>query len=158
MNNFICEYCNCEHDGNYGSGRFCTRECMYKFVLSKRRKHLSPEIMKKILDKSLKARSNRRYLWLLDVLNGNILDARKGFSFKKLKLSLIEFGFKDYKCEICGNTTWFENKIPLEVHHIDGNDMNNCIENIQLLCPNCHTQTDNYRAKNRKNFKSKNNI
>lgn len=52
------------------------------------------------------------------------------------------------KCEKCGITEWLGNPINLEVHHIDGNHNNNELENIQLLCPNCHCYTENYRGKN----------
>ena len=41
----------------------------------------------------------------------------------------------------------------MELHHIDGNKYNNSLDNLILLCPNCHAQTDNYRAKNIKNKK-----
>ncbi len=51
-------------------------------------------------------------------------------------------------CEICGIFNWLENKISLEIHHIDGNNKNNNTNNLQILCPNCHSQTDNYRTKN----------
>jgi len=55
------------------------------------------------------------------------------------------------KCEKCG---WGEinpitNRIPLEVHHIDGDCTNNRIENLQLLCPNCHSLTSNFGSVNR---------
>ena len=41
----------------------------------------------------------------------------------------------------------------MELHHINGNNMDNCLENLQLLCPNCHALTDNYRGKkNKKKF------
>lgn len=54
----------------------------------------------------------------------------------------------EYKCSKCGNTgTWLNDKLILEVHHIDGNHFNNDISNLCLLCPNCHSQTDNYRNK-----------
>ena len=56
---------------------------------------------------------------------------------------------KAYRCEKCGLTEWQGEKIPLEVHHIDGNRRNNDLSNLQLLCPNCHSLTDNYRSKNR---------
>lgn len=54
---------------------------------------------------------------------------------------------KEYKCEECGLTEWNNKKISLELHHIDGDRTNNIIENLQLLCPNCHSQTKNFRSK-----------
>ena len=51
-------------------------------------------------------------------------------------------------CEQCGETKWLGAPIPLEVHHIDGDTLNNEIDNLKLLCPNCHACTDNYRGKN----------
>jgi len=56
------------------------------------------------------------------------------------------------KCEQCNNTIWNDKPIPVDIHHIDGNPLNNRSENIKILCPNCHTQTDNYKSKNRKIF------
>lgn len=52
-------------------------------------------------------------------------------------------------CDNCKNTQWFDRPITLEIHHIDGNRTNNELENLQLLCPNCHSYTDTWR--NRKN-------
>lgn len=52
------------------------------------------------------------------------------------------------KCECCGFTEWLGKPINLEIHHIDGDHNNNELENIQLLCPNCHSYTDNYCGKN----------
>ena len=51
---------------------------------------------------------------------------------------------KPYKCEKCGISQWQNESITLEVHHIDENHNNNDINNLQLLCPNCHSQTKNY--------------
>ena len=66
----------------------------------------------------------------------------------KVRKKLLEEGYKEYKCECCGNSEWMGNPIPLELHHIDGNRYNNVVENFQLLCPNCHAFTDSYRGKN----------
>lgn len=55
---------------------------------------------------------------------------------------------RGHKCECCGNTEWLNKPITLEIHHIDGNNQNNEMNNLQLLCPNCHSQTDNWRGKN----------
>ena len=49
------------------------------------------------------------------------------------------------KCESCGLEEWLDCPITLEVHHIDGDKTNNTLENLQLLCPNCHSVTDNWR-------------
>lgn len=52
------------------------------------------------------------------------------------------------KCECCGLTEWRGQPIALEVHHIDGQDLNSDLNNLQLLCPNCHSLTDNYKGRN----------
>lgn len=56
---------------------------------------------------------------------------------------------RGWKCEKCGRIEWEGQKIPLCIHHIDGNHINNQIENLQVLCPNCHAQTDNYCGRNK---------
>lgn len=58
---------------------------------------------------------------------------------------------KGYKCECCGISEWQSKPITLELDHIDGNSENNHENNLRLLCPNCHTQTDTYGAKNKGN-------
>ena len=55
---------------------------------------------------------------------------------------------KENKCEICDASTWLGKPLKLELHHVDGNRNNNLIDNIQLLCPNCHSYTGNYKGKN----------
>ena len=55
---------------------------------------------------------------------------------------------KGHQCEKCGNTKWLEQQIILEVHHKDGDHLNNVLENLELLCPNCHALTENWRGKN----------
>jgi HNH endonuclease len=61
------------------------------------------------------------------------------------------FEIKPYKCEKCNNSEWLNELIVLEVHHIDGNSKNNKLNNLQLLCPNCHSTTNNYKNKNKGN-------
>ena len=73
-----------------------------------------------------------------------------------LKKRLISEGFFKHECATCGCSKWFGAKIPLELDHIDGNNKNNGLSNIRLLCPNCHAMTDNYRGKNiKREFKKK---
>ena len=63
----------------------------------------------------------------------------------------------EYRCDICNISDWLGGPITLEIHHIDGVNNNNVAANLQVLCPNCHSQTDNFRAKNINN-KLKNNL
>lgn len=73
------------------------------------------------------------------------------YDIKYLKRRLFRSGFKEYKCEICGLSYWNEKPIVLQLHHINGDNTDNRLENIQILCPNCHSQTDNYcGTKNKK--------
>lgn len=62
---------------------------------------------------------------------------------------LIEI--RGHQCECCKEKYWNNQKITLQVHHKDGDRKNNELENLQLLCPNCHSQTDNFGSKNIKN-------
>lgn len=62
----------------------------------------------------------------------------------KVRIRLVKEGIVDYKCAICGLSMWRGKPIVLQLHHIDGDNHNNSLENLQLLCPNCHSQTDNY--------------
>ena len=50
-------------------------------------------------------------------------------------------------CECCHLSEWQGQQIPLEIHHINGNNSDNRIENLKLLCPNCHALTSNYRGR-----------
>lgn len=63
-----------------------------------------------------------------------------GKNSNKLRIKLIEDGLKQKRCEICKNDRWQDKDIPLELHHIDGNHFNNDLRNLQILCPNCHSQ------------------
>jgi 5-methylcytosine-specific restriction endonuclease McrA len=56
----------------------------------------------------------------------------------KLREKLIRDGIKENKCEKCGNTHWLGKKLPLELHHKDGDHFNNELSNLEILCPNCH--------------------
>jgi 5-methylcytosine-specific restriction endonuclease McrA len=61
---------------------------------------------------------------------------------------------RNYTCEHCGLTgLWNGKPLTLEMDHIDGNNKNNDVKNLQILCPNCHSQTHTFRGKNNKNNK-----
>lgn len=62
----------------------------------------------------------------------------------KLKELLFRFSLKEKKCETCKSETWLNQPIKLELHHMDGNPRNNSLNNLQILCPNCHSYTDTF--------------
>lgn len=64
-----------------------------------------------------------------------------------LRDKLIREKIREKKCERCGLSSWLDEELSLELHHIDGNHYNNNFDNLQILCPNCHSLTQNYRNK-----------
>jgi len=78
-----------------------------------------------------------------------ILVEDSNYSSNDLRKRLLKEGYKEYKCEKCGRSEWEGEQIPLELHHINGNHYDNRLENLQILCPNCHTQTTTFGNKNR---------
>lgn len=64
-----------------------------------------------------------------------------------LRKRLLQSGLKEAKCECCGLSEWQGKPIRLEIHHINANHKDNRLENLMILCPNCHSLTDNYRGK-----------
>ena len=66
----------------------------------------------------------------------------------KLRLRLIREKILTKECSSCHLNTWLNQPIPLELDHIDGNHSNNTLNNLRLICPNCHAQTPTYRGKN----------
>ena len=76
-----------------------------------------------------------------------ILIENSGWTSHNIRNRLLKEGIKEYKCECCGNSEWMGKPIPLELHHLNGIHTDNRFENLQILCPNCHAQTDNYSGK-----------
>jgi len=65
-----------------------------------------------------------------------------------LKKRLLKEKIFENKCSICGITEWQNKPLVCHLDHIDGNPQNHRIENLRMMCPNCHSQTDTYGSKN----------
>lgn len=66
-------------------------------------------------------------------------DNKQPIASAKLKEKLFKDGLKEEKCELCGISVWQGVKLPLELHHKNGKHNDNSFDNLQILCPNCHS-------------------
>lgn len=68
-------------------------------------------------------------------------------SSHKLRIKLLADGLKQRVCEQCGQDEWLGEPIPIELHHVNGDRFDNRLNNLQLLCPNCHALTENHAGR-----------
>lgn len=120
----ICQECGKTFKSRDANRKFCSNECSSKYR--------NKEFLKKWNNREL-------------ILNPNstLPKVIRNFLFEKAH----------YKCEECGFEGYNRatNNTILQIHHIDGNSGNNIIENLRVLCPNCHAMTENYMALNKGN-------
>ena len=93
--------------------------------------------------KGLKRSLSHRHVPLNEIFAGKHPQIQ---SFK-LKNKLYKANLKQNKCEICNISEWNGKEIKCELDHIDGDKTNNALENLRILCPNCHSQTSTFRFK-----------
>jgi hypothetical protein len=67
-----------------------------------------------------------------------------------LKARLLDEGLKENACERCGLRDWMGEPLAMALHHVNGNGRDNRLENLAMLCPNCHAQTPNFSGRNRR--------
>jgi len=81
----------------------------------------------------------------------DILTKKSSYQTYKLKNRLIRAGIKTARCEECG---WAkkskDGRLPLELDHINGDSNDNRLNNLRILCPNCHSLKPTHRGKNRR--------
>jgi DNA-binding CsgD family transcriptional regulator/5-methylcytosine-specific restriction endonuclease McrA len=68
---------------------------------------------------------------------------------KHLKKRLLDAGLLEARCRQCGLTDWRGTPLTLALHHVNGDRHDNRLDNLELLCPNCHSQTENFAGRNR---------
>ena len=150
----FCLNCGKEIDGkNKGRKKFCSSSCAASYNNKNRKeKHYCEHCGKELKNKrnkycSVKCQKEHEYEQNIQKWKDGVDDGWTGkqASLKPyIKRYLLEK--HNYKCEKCG---WGEknpktNEVPLQVHHIDGDCKNNKEENLQLLCPNCHSLTETF--------------
>ena len=77
-----------------------------------------------------------------------LVDGRIKTNRSHLKLRLLAEGLKDNRCERCGLTEWQGRSLEMQLHHINGDGLDNRLQNLELICANCHSQTENWGGRN----------
>ena len=159
--NTLCSY-GCGNKAKYKlkNGNYCCESNTAKCPAIRQRlkeNHVDAKEQYKNLSSEAKAKMNwnkgKTFIPIEEVFKK---DSKYNTTF--VKRYLEHHNLKEYRCEKCGNTgEWLGDKIILELHHIDGDKHNNSLDNLQYLCPNCHSQTDNYRSCNKQPKKYKSN-
>jgi Zn finger protein HypA/HybF involved in hydrogenase expression len=150
----VCSY-GCGNPGTFktNNGKLCCsdhfnkcpkiRERNSQGVKIAHKKGLIPGFTNQGWAKGLKAYSDPR------CKSKNYTDIESVFASTRLgphKEILIQE--RGHKCEGCGLAEWRSQPITLELEHINGNRTDNTRENLQILCPNCHSQTQTWRGRN----------
>lgn len=161
----ICEKCNKEHDGYYGSGRFCSAQCARGFSTKERREEISNKVSLTLGGKGKNRSRNsvcpicnkpvgrnkktcsrecaQELRWKNIEANGKWQDTLNPAPIKKYLIAR-----NGYKCEICKTEIWNGKPIPLVLDHIDGNSDNVNLNNFRLVCRNCDGQLETFAGKN----------
>lgn len=150
-----CENCENEHNGSYGSGRFCSSKCARGFSTKANRNEISEKVSKKLIGRHVKRNiskerweeinNKRNKFWKNKLMNCDFNSL--GVDTKRKRIILEQ----ENKCDRCKLSEWLGEEITLELEHIDGNHHNNERNNLKALCPNCHSLTPTWRGRNKKN-------
>lgn len=129
---------------NYqGNSRNTVRRAIEKYGLQEEFEALKERSTKQASEKIKQVIANNT----LDIKE--VLKENSPFDRHTLKKIILRNNLLEYKCSKCGNTgSWEGEPLTLQLHHKNGNSKDNRLENLCWLCPNCHTQTENFGSKN----------
>lgn len=89
------------------------------------------------------------------VPNEKIFTENSYYSNELIKQRIVKDNLLDYRCNKCGIDEWQGETLVLDLDHINGNNRDHRLENLRYLCPNCHSQTDTYKGRNKNTGKTK---
>ena len=144
-----CKYCkvNLIYDKRYND--FCNHSCSVTFNNKKRKKQrkfcLCCNKQQDLSQNKYFCDNKCKVLFKEKQINENV------FLGSIATIRKYIFKIRDRHCEICKLSLWLENPIPLQMDHMDGNPINNKLDNLRLLCPNCHSTTPTFGIKNKGN-------
>lgn len=98
---------------------------------------------------------NKECHWHAKLPLNQILVKNSSYASHALKLRLLKEKVLENKCIECGISQWRGEELSLHLDHIDGDNTNNELSNLRLLCPNCHSLTPTYCGKNKKSHLNK---
>lgn len=159
----LCETCHNQHDGNFGSGRFCCKKCACSYSTKNSRHEINQKVKNALIGRkasietidkmkeSWKSRKSSNSYYRRSQTNiEDICVVDSIYTTKYVKERLFRDNLKKYECEECGLYEWRNKPITLQLHHKNGKNKDHRLENLQILCPMCHSQTDNYAGRNRR--------
>jgi len=157
-----CQSCLKEHDGSYGSGRFCSAKCARGFSTKAKRQEINKQVSKKLTAHDWARTDEQKAAWAARLHRPSVRQkrieslrryhAQKPFEQwgkqRQRRFMLDQIG---WKCAECGYDRKDEKGDgPFQIHHKDGNRKNWAPENLKPLCYNCHWFTENWGHKGRK--------
>ncbi|MDX1993356.1 MAG: DUF2116 family Zn-ribbon domain-containing protein [bacterium] len=140
-----CLNCGAPIEYENRRNKFCSQSCSATYSNQRRiRNTIRSRVCscgnpKELANKYCKECSDRQVYHRIYKLEDATLDSQRR------RILVEEIG---HRCEVCGLSEWMGKPIPIELDHINGDSDNNSRENLRLICPNCHAQTDTYKGAN----------
>jgi hypothetical protein len=147
QNPIICKHCGGPHTYEKRNNKFCDISCATSFnnKLKIKTKYNCLNCGINLLG------NNKKYCNAKCQQEKQIDNKIKNGTVQSRTIKKVLLKEHGEKCWCCGITEWNGKKITFELEHIDGNSNNNSLDNLSILCPNCHSQTATYKAKNKGN-------